>query len=75
MNEPYFIECEDGMYRIIYEKQHPIDPEEESQYLVVMEIGFQSKYSYDTYHFTKEEAEAKAKKICGELNREYESGS
>ena len=71
MNEPYFIECEDGMYRIIYEKQYPVDPEEESQYLVVMEIGFQSKYSYDTYHFTKEEAEAMAGKICLDLERKY----
>ena len=74
MNKPYFIECEDGIYTIVYEKQYRVNPEEESQYLVAMEIGFQSEYSYDTYHFTKEEAEAKAKKICDELNQEYEDG-
>ena len=72
MDKPYFIECEDGIYRIIYEKQYSVDYEKESQYLVVIEIGFQSEYSYDTYHFTKEEAKAKAEKICDELNREYE---
>ena len=72
MDKPYFIECEDGIYRIIYEKQYLVDPEKESQYLVVMEIGFQSEYSYNIYHFTKEEAKAKAEKICDELNREYE---
>jgi hypothetical protein len=72
MDKPYFIECEDGIYTIIYEKQYPVDIEKESLWLVVMEIGFQSEYSYDTYHFTKEEAKAKAEKICDELNREYE---
>ena len=72
MDKPYFIECEYVIYRIIYEKQYSVDYEKESQYLVVIEIGFQSEYSYDTYHFTKEEAKAKAEKICDELNREYE---
>ena len=72
MDKPYFIKCEDGIYTIIYEKQYPVDIEKESLWLVVMEIGFQSEYSYDTYHFTKEEAKAKAEKICDELNREYE---
>ena len=71
MDKPHFIECKDGIYRILYKKQYPVDPEKESRFLVVMEIGFQSEYSYDTYHFTKEEAEAKARKICDELNREY----
>lgn len=72
MDKPYFIKCEDGIYTIIYEKQYPIDIEKESLYLVVMEIGFESEYAYDAYHFTKEEAKAKAEKICDELNREYE---
>lgn len=72
MDKPYFIKCEDGVYTIIYEKQYPIDIEKESLYLIVMEIGFESEYARDAYHFTKEEAEAKAKKICDELNQEYE---
>ena len=40
MNKPYFIECEDGIYTVLYKKQYPVNPEKESQYLVVMEIGF-----------------------------------
>lgn len=40
MNKLYFIECEDGIYTVLYKKQYPVDPEKESQYLVVMEIGF-----------------------------------
>lgn len=64
----FYIECDEGECTIYYVKPYFVDIEKESPYLVVMEIGYKSEYSYDCYYFTKDEAIEMAKKIYAELN-------
>ena len=63
-DERFSIECEDGECTIWYKKPY------ETQYAIVMEIGYKRENSADEYYFTKDEAIAMAKKICAELEQE-----
>lgn len=74
MNEElFFVECDEGECTIWFKKPYPVDISEESQYVIVMEIGYkeEDEKTVDEYYFTKDEAVAMAKKICIDLEREY----
>lgn len=64
-DELFSIECEDGECTIWFKKPNG------TGYAIVMEIGYKKENSADEYYFTKDEAIAKAKKICADLEREY----
>lgn len=50
MNEElFYYECCEGECIIYYKKPYPIDIEQESMYLVVVEIGYKSEYSESAY--------------------------
>lgn len=67
MNKQFFIECDDDECTIYYEKPYPVDIMKESQYAIVMEIGYKRAHSVDEYYFTKKQAIEMAEKICAEL--------
>lgn len=69
-NKQFFIECDDEECTIYYEKPYPVDITKESQYVIVMEIGFKRTHSADEYYFTEEQAIAMAKKICADLEEQ-----
>jgi len=69
--ERFSIECDEGECTIWYKKPYSVDISKESQYVIVMEIGYKEENSADEYYFTKDEAVAMAKKICTDLEREY----
>ena len=71
IEELFFIECDEGECTIYFKKSYLVDISEESQYVIVMEIGYKKETSADEYYFTEDEAVAKAKKICADLEREY----
>lgn len=66
-NKQFFIECDDEKCTIYYEKPYLVDITKESQYLIVMEIGYKRTYSADEYYLTREQAIEMAKKICADL--------
>lgn len=70
-DELFSIECEDGECTIWFKKPHRVT--KGWQYVIVMEIGYkeEDEKTADEYYFTKDEAIAKAKKICADLEREY----
>ena len=69
-NKRFSIECDEGECTIWFKKPYLVDISKESQYVIVMEIGYKED-SADEYYFTKDEAIAMAEKICTELEREY----
>lgn len=70
MNDELFsIECEDGECTIWFKKPNRVT--KGWQYVIVMEIGYKEETRGDEYYFTQDEAVARAKKICAELEREY----
>lgn len=71
--ELFFIECDEGECTIWFKKPYLADISEEAQYVIVMEIGYkeEDEKTADEYYFTKDEAIAKAKKICADIEREY----
>ena len=72
IEELFFIECDEGECTIYFKKSYLVDISEESQYVIVMEIGYkEEEKTADEYYFTKDEAVAMAKKICVDLEREY----
>lgn len=74
MNEElFFVERDEGECTILFKKPYLVDITEESQYVIVMEIGYkeEDEKTADEYYFTKDEAVAMAEKICVDLEREY----
>lgn len=72
MNDKLFsIECDEDECTIWFKKPYPVDIMKESQYVIVMEIGYKRAHSVDEYYFTKKQAIEMAKKICDDLEREY----
>ena len=69
--ELFYVECDEGECTIWFKKPYLVDISEEPQYVIVMEIGYKEENTSDEYYFTKDEAIAKAKKICADLEREY----
>ena len=68
MNDKRFsIECDEGECTIWFKKPYLVDISKESQYVIVMEIGYKEEDSADEYYFTKDEAIAMAQKICADL--------
>lgn len=72
-DEQFFIECDDDGCTIWFKKPYPVDISKESQYVIVMEIGYKKANSADEYYFTKDEAIAMAKKLCVDLEKNFES--
>lgn len=70
-DELFYIECDEGECTIWFKKPYTVDISREAQYAIVMEIGYKEETRCDEYYFTKDEAIAKAKKICADLEREY----
>lgn len=70
-NKRFSIECDEGECTIWFKKPYLVDISKESQYVIVMEIGYKEEDSADEYYFTKDEAIAMAKNICVGLEREY----
>ena len=72
-DESFSIECDEGECTIWFKKPYTVDISKEAQYVIVMEIGYkeEDEKTADEYYFTKDEAIAKAKKICADLEREY----
>lgn len=65
----FYIECDEGECTIWFKKPYPVDISKESQYVIVMEIGYKEENSADEYYFTKDEAIAMAQKICADLEQ------